>query len=400
MEFITNISPQEHDEFVQKHPLCNLLQSSRWAQVKHNWDHDIVGIKENGKLVASALVLIKRLPLSLRVLYTPRGPIMDYENDELVHFFFAHMKQYARKHHAVFLSFDPAIHCNDYPIEQANEKRRESAYRIIHRLRKENAQFKGFTKAIADTIQPRYHANVYACDQFKEQLPKSAKKALHIAEKKLLEVEYRDASAVADFAAIMHHTEERKHIALRGADYFQRLMDAYQDDAVIVLVWIPLNKLYEKSCEKLAETQAALAQCPENAKKKRFTLEEQQASYLRETEELQAHRKECGDRVIAAGALCVKFGATAELLYAGMDDTYKRYMAPYLSFYSCMEWSFAHGCTSCNMGGVEGDLNGGLTKFKANFKPVINEYIGEFTIPYHKLMYQAAMSLLAKRKKG
>ena len=101
MEFITDITPQEHDEFVKAHPLCNLLQSSRWAQVKDNWDHAIVGVKENGKLLASALVLIKRLPLSLSVFYTPRGPIMDYENDALVQFFFDHMKQYARKQHAV-----------------------------------------------------------------------------------------------------------------------------------------------------------------------------------------------------------------------------------------------------------------------------------------------------------
>lgn len=400
MEFFTNITPQEHDEFVKAHPLCNLLQSSRWALVKDNWDHEIVGVKEDGRLVASALVLIKRLPLSFSILYTPRGPIMDYENDALVHFFFDHMKHFAHQHHAVYLNMDPAIHCNDYTIDQANEERNEASQRIIHRLSRENAQFKGFTKAIDETIQPRYHANVYACENFKEQLPKSAKKALNIAAKKLLEVEYCDAQAVDEFAAIMHHTEERKQIALRGAAYFRKLMEAYGEDAVIVLVWIPLKKLYEDTKYRLDEAQKALSQCPENAKKKRFTLEEQLASYSRETQELQEHIRAFGDRVIGAGALCVKFGVTAELLYAGMDETYKRYMAPYLSFYSCMEWSFERGCTSCNMGGIEGDLKGGLTKFKANFRPVIQEYIGEFAIPYHKFLYRIAMKALARRKKG
>lgn len=400
MEFITDITPQEHDEFVKAHPLCNLLQSSRWAQVKDNWDHAIVGVKENGKLLASALVLIKRLPLSLSVFYTPRGPIMDYENDALVQFFFDHMKQYARKQHAVYLTMDPAIHCNDYLITEVNENRYELSHQVIHRLRQVNARFKGFTTAIDETIQPRYHANVYACENFKEQLPKSAKKALHITEKKFLEVEYCDDKAVEDFAAIMRHTEERKNIALRDEDYFRKLMETYQEDAIIVLVWVPLKKLYEDSRQRLFNTQDALSKCPENAKKKRFTLEEQLASYTRETKELQEHIQEYGDRVIGAGALCVKYGETAELLYAGMDDTYKRYMAPYLSFYSCMKWSFDHGCTSCNMGGIEGDFKGGLTKFKANFHPIINEYIGEFEIPYRKLLYRMAMKVLAQRKKG
>lgn len=400
MEFITDITPQEHDEFVKAHPLCNLLQSSRWAMVKDNWDHAIVGVKDKGKLVASTLVLIKRLPLSFSVFYTPRGPIMDYENDALVSFFFDHMKRFAKKHHAVYLTMDPAIHCNDYTLQEINENRLAVSEQIIHRLRQVNAQFKGFTKEIDATIQPRYHANVYACEKFKEQLPKSARKALNITEKKLLEVEFCDGKAVEDFAAVMRHTEERKQIALRDADYFRKLMDTYQEDAVIVLVWIPLKKLYEEMAKRLKETQVALASCPENAKKKRFTLEEQLASYTRETNDLHEQIKQYGERVIGAGALCVKFGPTAELLYAGMDDTYKRYMAPYLSFYSCMEWSFEHGCSCCNMGGIEGDFQGGLTKFKANFHPVINEYIGEFTIPYRKLMYRMAMKVLEHRKKG
>jgi serine/alanine adding enzyme len=32
------------------------------------------------------------------------------------------------------------------------------------------------------------------------------------------------------------------------------------------------------------------------------------------------------------------------------------------------------------MGGVEGSLDDGLTKFKDNFDPTINEFIGEFDL--------------------
>ena len=83
-----------------------------------------------------------------------------------------------------------------------------------------------------------------------------------------------------------------------------------------------------------------------------------------------------------------------------MNDTYKRYMAPYTTFFRCMEWSFQHGCESCNMGGVEGDLNGGLSTFKESFSPVINEYIGEFDLPVTKPLYavfQLLMKLCRKR---
>ncbi len=40
------------------------------------------------------------------------------------------------------------------------------------------------------------------------------------------------------------------------------------------------------------------------------------------------------------------------------------------------------------MGGVEGSLDDGLTKFKDNFYPTINEMIGEFDILVYPFMYR------------
>ena len=96
----------------------------------------------------------------------------------------------------------------------------------------------------------------------------------------------------------------------------------------------------------------------------------------------------------------MKFGPTAEILYAGMDERYKRYMAPYASFYRCMIWSFEKGCRWSNMGGIEGSLKGGLTKFKANYNPTINEFVGEFDLPVYKSLYALSQWAMKQRKKA
>ena len=83
-----------------------------------------------------------------------------------------------------------------------------------------------------------------------------------------------------------------------------------------------------------------------------------------------------------------------------MDERYKRYMAPYASFYSCMTWSFEKGCHWSNMGGIEGSLKGGLTKFKANYNPTINEFIGEFDLPVYKSLYALSQWAMKQRKKA
>ena len=76
--FFKDINQEEFDEFVKNHECCNLLQSYNWAKVKKNWDHMYTGVYKDNELVATGLVLIKRLPLSFCMYYLPRGPIMAY----------------------------------------------------------------------------------------------------------------------------------------------------------------------------------------------------------------------------------------------------------------------------------------------------------------------------------
>lgn len=398
MEFL-EISKQEHDEFVTAHPLCNLLQSSKWGEVKTNWKPIFVGVKDTTKIIASAMILVKPLPLTFTMFYIPRGPVMDYENKEVVQFMMKRIKTLTKKHHCVMITFDPAIHCNDYTLANANEEHYGNMENILSNLSSCGAKFKGFSKELSATIQPRYHACVYACEDFENSVTKTMKKALQTVEKKKIKVEAHHDDGVEAFSKVMHLTEERKNIHLRDEAYFHNLMRIYGEDAVIYLAKLPVKQLLDETILRLEQNNKDLSECPENAKKKRFTLEELHASLTREVSELQENYQRVGEEVVVSGALCIRFGSTAELLYAGMDDRYKRYMAPYASFYKCMLWSFEKGCTWCNMGGIEGNLKGGLTSFKANYNPTINEFIGEFDLPVNTFIYTLAKMAMRLRSK-
>ena len=95
--FFKDINREEFDEFVKNHEYCNLLQSYNWAKVKSNWDHMYTGVYKDNVLVATGLVLIKRLPLSFCMYYLPRGPIMDYKDNVLVQYYFDQLKKIAKK---------------------------------------------------------------------------------------------------------------------------------------------------------------------------------------------------------------------------------------------------------------------------------------------------------------
>ena len=91
--FRDKLDADAHDKFISQSEFGNLLQSSRWSQIKNNWDHAIVGVFDGDLQLAASLVLIKHLPLGFTMMYIPRGPIMDYGNSELVVFFFKELKR-------------------------------------------------------------------------------------------------------------------------------------------------------------------------------------------------------------------------------------------------------------------------------------------------------------------
>ena len=60
--FHENADPAEIDRFVTESDQNSLFQCSEWADVKNNWNHYFVLAEEEGKTVAAALILSRRMP--------------------------------------------------------------------------------------------------------------------------------------------------------------------------------------------------------------------------------------------------------------------------------------------------------------------------------------------------
>lgn len=70
-----------------------------------------------------------------------------------------------------------------------------------------------------------------------------------------------------------------------------------------------------------------------------------------------------------------------EVLYAGTHSEFLSYRAPYSAHWRLFEKARKMGIQRCNLGGVEGTLDDGLSVFKGNFPIQIEEMIGEFDLP-------------------
>ena len=399
-EFINNLSGNEMDAFTSVHKKCHLLQSSKWAVIKNNWDHRYYGVKENGKLAATAMVLIKRLPFHLTMFYVPRGPIMDYTNEELVAFFIDQIRQEAKKEHCLYIKCDPFVLKNQYKIEEVNDNISEECQKALISMKKAGARHLGFTKEIADVIQPRYHANLYYTDNYESTLPKHTIKFMKQAMRKQVQLVRGNSELAHDLELVIEKTQQRKGILLRNEEYFQLLCDTYGKDADILMAYVNIKELIDFTEHEIEIRHQELSHLPVNQVKKKRRLEEE-IGYLEkdlpEYKEIESEYTQ--DLIPIAGCLSVRFGSCVEMLYAGMDERFKKFMPQYLSYVDEITYYFDKHMAWYNLGGVEGSLQDGLTKFKSNFNPIIDEYVGEFDIPVSKFLYGLSQSAYKMRKK-
>ena len=128
-------------------------------------------------------------------------------------------------------------------------------------------------------------------------------------------------------------------------------------------------------------------------------LKQQETSIKKYITELEDYVKDYDKELVIAGILSIKFGNTMEMLYAGMNEDFKKFYPQYKLYPRVFEDAYNDNIIWANMGGVEGSLDDGLTKFKSNFAPHIEEFIGEFNIPVNKVLYRVSNFVYELRKK-
>ena len=392
------ITAEEHDEFVKTSPQTNLLQSSDWAKIKDNWGNERLGVYQDHKLVAVASILIQPLPLGFTMLYIPRGPIMDYQNSELVAFMLQSIKTYAKSKRAVFAKFDPSLFLKKGLIGQETSDQ-EATLAIIQSLKECGVEWVGRTEDMGETIQPRFQANIYKEYFTEEQLSKSTKQAIRTARNKGVEVIFGGTELLDEFAALMKKTEARKGIHLRGRDYYEKLLTTYAGQSYITLSRINLAQRLASLKEQLEKNQAEASRFNEKTKPGKIDNNRQEKERLEEEIQFLHQVLKAGQEIVSlSGTLTLEFGGTSENVYAGMDENFRRYQPAILTWYETAQHAFDRGADWQNMGGVENHLDGGLYHFKSKFNPMIEEFVGEFNLPT-SILYPLVNKAYQLRKK-
>ncbi|MGC8873148.1 MAG: lipid II:glycine glycyltransferase FemX [Chloroflexia bacterium] len=99
---------EQWDGFLAGHPQGHLLQSFAWGELKarFGWKPLRLALVERGRIRAAAQMLLRRWPL-FTLAYVPRGPVVDWTDEEAVGLLTQALVDTARSHRAVLLRIEP-----------------------------------------------------------------------------------------------------------------------------------------------------------------------------------------------------------------------------------------------------------------------------------------------------
>ena len=206
--------PQESawDAFVAAHPDGHLLQSWAWGELKgrFGWRPLRLAVSEGGRLVATAQVLLRRLPYRC-LAYVPRGPVFDRGSEEVGRLLLQSLRRLARRSGAIALKVEPPW--LDSPEAAAWWLRQ------------------GFRPS-AQTVQPRRTIVIDLGPEEEEILGQMKSKwryNVRLAGRKGVSVRQGTVEDLAAFYALMRETGERDGFAVHTPDYYRAALELFAE---------------------------------------------------------------------------------------------------------------------------------------------------------------------------
>ncbi len=209
-------SKNKYKEFLENHERCNFQQSLEWAKVKSNWKNEIILAEdEDGNIIGSLSVLIRKIPIFGNLMYSSRGPVCDIHDISVLKQLTEGAKQLAKKYNAIVLKIEPDIKSDDQVFRDLIV---ELGYKI-----------KDDAKNFREEIQPRYVFRLDVKNKTEDEIfagfHQKTRYNVRLATRKGVTIKEGTREDLKDFHKIMIETGSRDGFIIRPLEYFEKMYD-------------------------------------------------------------------------------------------------------------------------------------------------------------------------------
>lgn len=418
---IEQLTEEEFNEFASSHPLSIFFQSSYWGKLKSitGWNSILVGMKKENKIVAAALILGKKIPAFNRyIYYSPRGFLLDYDDQNLVKQFVQSIKKFIKQKKGIFIKINPCIIYKQRDTNGNIVENGENNQKIVDQLIELGFLHTGFTTTYGKDLEPRWISVLDLKNKTEESLLKDMRSTtrwgINNSYKHGLKLVEIDETRLHEFKKLMEHTGQRRGFIDRSVAYYEKMYEVFSKDDKIKIMLVELNideYLYNLNNQRQQNLlkQAEAKNKPESAKAKRVLkeLKSQFESLDKRIENLENLKEKRGNKLVIAGGLFMTFGKQVVSLFGASYKEYMKFNGQYFLNFKMIKYALNHGYEKYNFYGITGDFSEdsqmfGLFDFKRGFNATVEELIGEFTLitdSFYYKVYNMMFQVYRKIKK-
>ena len=414
MIFTTDIKEEEFEQFVSKQKNAHFMQSYYWAEVMKNKNFTpyFVGVKKDGKLVATALLLQKRLIKSISYFYSPRGFMVDFNDAEVLEYFTTEIKKFCESKGGIFIKIDPAIKRHSLDSD-GNVVEGEDNNNLFSILKKQGFKHKGFNTEFVNE-QPRFTFKLDINRDFEE-----VRKGMHPTTRKIfnkgnqynLNCYVGNVNDIDAFYETMKDTYKRNDLAKTSYDYYKKFYSLLNKEGMSDLYVAKVNikdlKAFYVSKIEAKEKEIEVLNSKENtnAKKLKNKINEINISIAKLNKEYDLVREMEDEEIVLSSIITVKYAGKVWTVHGGNTTELLHLNANYLVYFSIIEDANKNGYKSVDFFGTSGNPNPtkdnpiyGIHNFKKRLGGEYTEYIGEFDVILNKFLYFAFKILIPIRR--
>ncbi len=341
----------EWNQIIRSFPNPSLLQTWEWGEIKaqYGWkvDHKVWN-DGKGNAQAAALILKKeqKIPVlggKLKILYIPKGPLLDWQSDireTVLHDLVA----YAHKEEAIYLKIDPEIVTARGYEGQANFTPYPEAAEIIQGMQVEGWVISGQQIQFKNTFWINLEESE---EKLLENMKQKTRYNIRLAEKKGVGVRIAFINELEQFYELYAETSNRDDFIIRPKEYYMALWKTFISNDMAT----PL----------LAEV----------------------------------------DGEVVAGLMLFHFGGHSWYLYGMSSSQHREKMPNYLLQWEAIKLSKSYGCKIYDLWGAPDvfdttDRMWGVHKFKEGLGGRVIQTIGALDYPTSKFKYKIVQEVLPR----
>lgn len=314
---------------------AHFLSSYEWGEVsaRRNRTPFYTGVYENGRLVATALVLKRSLIAGYTYFYIPRGFTMDYSDRELLSFFTESLKAMGKKHRALYFRIDPDIKLHTVDIDgnviegEDNEDLVKCLETLGYRRKPLNYGF--------ENEQPRFTFRIPlegTVDEIEGRYSRTTKTRIRQAHEAGVTVSEGGREDIPEFVRLMEMTEKRQGFYSHDPEFFQYFYDIMSEGNMARLYFGKVNvpEIIAKleSDKKTVENELAELE-GKTGKKAAGKIKEAQKKLTAVEKQLDGLADKPKEIVTVSTYLDAQYADKTWALYAANDMDYGKFFANY-----------------------------------------------------------------------